>query len=43
MGEDRNDNEKNDMNVWQIIIGGGLVLLLVVISAVYFMFQSPLS
>ncbi len=43
MTEERNDDEKNDMNVWQIIIGGGIVLLLVLIFGFYFMMQSPLN
>lgn len=36
-------DEKGDLNTVQIIIAGGVVLLVVLVFSFYFMMQSPLS
>jgi hypothetical protein len=40
--QERHD-EGGDLNTVQIVIAGGVVLLLVLIFSVYFMMQSPLN
>ncbi len=40
--QERHD-EKGDLNTVQIIIWGGIVLLVVLIFSFYFMMQSPLA